>query len=345
MPYSLKIPGSAIEIEMVPIPGGKFLLGSSEDSPGFKEDEAPQVPVEVGPMWVAKYETTWEQYELFMALYERLNLMPSDQRVELDDSNASDAVTMPTPLYDPSFTFKFGQGPKLPAVTMTQYSAKQYTKWLSKLTGGQYRLPTEAEWEYACRSGTATEYSFGDDEGDIDDYAWHADNSDEVPHDVGQKKPNAFGLYDMHGNAMEWVIGAYSDEGYVGIESEETVSFIDAIQWPEFIENRPVRGGSFRDFPDLLRSAARLPSSPEDEWKDKDPNEPLSPWWLTADITRAIGFRVVRSYQPLDDEMLGKFWEIDHEDIQDAVDQRVDGGRGVRAPINGELLKELQSGS
>ncbi len=97
-----------------------------------KNMKRPQVQVAVGPMWVAKYETTWTEYKLFMSMYKLLKDLQSQQLRLIDDKNKVDAITAPTELYEPSYTFEFGDEPKLPAVTMTQYAAKQYTKWLSK---------------------------------------------------------------------------------------------------------------------------------------------------------------------------------------------------------------------
>ncbi|MFN3193326.1 MAG: formylglycine-generating enzyme family protein [Aureliella sp.] len=341
VPYTLTVPGTEVKIEMVPIPGGKFKFGSSEDSDSHVEDEAPQVELEVGPMWVAKYETTWEQYQLYMSMYKIFKELQGQGLRRVDADNKVDAVTAPTELYDPSFTFKYGQEPKLPAVTMTQYAAKQYTKWLSKLTGQQYRLPTEAEWEYACRGGSEGEYHFGDDSDELDAYAWYFDNSDGLPHEVGQKEPNQYGLYDMHGNAMEWVIDSYTEDGYAAIQESGAKSATDAIQWPESWDNRCVRGGSFEDDPEMLRSAARLGSQGED-WKTEDPNVPLSPWWYTDDPTRGIGFRIFRSYNELDAELVQKFWDIDNEDIQMDVDMRLDEGRGVLTPVDPSLAEAIK---
>lgn len=343
VPYTLTIPGSSVQIEMIPIPGGKFRLGSREDADEHVEDEGPQVAIEVGPMWVAKTETSWEEYRLYMSMYKLFKALQGQGLRRLDETNKVHAVTAPTELYDPTYTFEYGQDDHLPAVTMTQYAAKQYTKWLSKLTGEQYRLPTEAEWEYACRAGTESAYHFGDSPEDLDEYGWFYENADEVPHDVGLKKPNQFGLHDMHGNVMEWVIDSYTEDGYEAISQDgETVSFLDAVQWPETHDNRVVRGGSFQDDAELLRSAARL-GSMDDAWKDKDPNIPLSPWWFTDDPARGIGFRIFRSYQKLDDEMIGKFWEIDNEDIEFDVEVRLDEGRGVLTPVDPDLSKDIQN--
>ncbi len=343
VPYVLTVPGSNVKIEMVPVPGGTYKMGSSEDSVGHSEDEAPQVEVQVGPMWVAKVETTWREYKLYMSMYQLFKNLESKGLRRVDGSNAVDAVTAPTELYDPSFTFEFGQEPDLPAVTMTQYAAKQYTKWLSKLTGHQYRLPTEAEWEYACRAGAATAYHFGDDPAELDEYAWYIENSEERPHAVGSKKPNAFGLYDMHGNVMEWSVDAYTEDGYAQVaDKPQPLSFIDSVRWPDSFDNRVVRGGSWQDEPERLRSAARIGSEDED-WKAEDPNVPLSPWWFTDDPSRGVGFRVFRSLQPVDEALLPKFWDVDHEDIEFDVESRISGGRGVQSVVDPTLAEDIKN--
>ncbi len=342
VPYTLTVPGSSVHIEMVPVPGGTFKMGSSDDSAGHAEDEAPQVEVQIGPMWVAKYETTWAEYKLYMSMYQLFKNLESQGLRVASESNAVDAVTAPTELYDPSFTFEFGEEDKLPAVTMTQYAAKQYTKWLSKLCGQQYRLPTEAEWEYACRAGTQTVYSFGDDEDQLGDYAWYSENADEKPHEVGGKKPNPFGLYDMHGNVMEWAIDGYAEDGYAAIaDKPQPLAIMDAVHWSDSAEDRAVRGGSWQDLAEDLRSAARIGSEDED-WKDEDPNVPLSPWWYTDDPSRGVGFRLFRSYQPIAPEMISKFWEIDHDDIRFDVDSRISGGRGIQSVVDPGLADEIK---
>ncbi len=342
IPYRMKIPGTEVEFEMLPVPGGKILIGSPETEVGHKADEGPQISVEVGPMWVGKHEVSWAEYKTFMSMYDIFKKLESNGLRKVTQERTVDAVTAPTPLYEAAFTYEFGDEPDLPAVTMTQFSAKQYTKWLSKLSGHQYRLPTEAEWENACRAGCKTAYAHGDDPKGLDDFAWHAGNSESLPHKVGTKKANAWGLYDMHGNVMEWTIEGYCEKGFAKFAGKSsTLSFFDAIQWPTLAEQRVVRGGGWQDQPELLRCAAKLGSADE-EWKSEDPNVPLSPWWYTSDPARGVGFRLFRSYQPLATEQITKFWELDHEDIEFDVKARMEEGRGATGLVDRDLSEVIK---
>ena len=342
VPYQLTIPGSEVVFEMVPVPGGVFTMGSPEDSENHAADEGPQIKVAIEPMWVAKCEVSWAEYKLFMSMYTLFKQFEQNKIRRLDASNMALALTAPTQLYEPTFTYEYGEAPEMPAVTITQYAAKQYTKWLSGLTTHQYRLPTEAEWEYACRAGTTTAYSFGDDPAKLGDYAWYAENSEEKLHAVGSKKSNPWGLHDMHGGVMEWVIDGYSPEGYIALANMPSpIPFAQAIQWPKELSNRVVRGGGWEDEAPALRSAARLPSDDE-EWKSTDPNIPKSPWWYTDDPARGVGFRIFRSYRPLDAKLIERFYEIDNEEIQLAVDIRLEEGRGVRGYSDPSLAEEIK---
>jgi formylglycine-generating enzyme required for sulfatase activity len=203
---------------------------------------------------------------------------------------------------------------KTPAICMTQLGAKMYCKWLSAKTGYYYRLPTEAEWEYACRAGTKTAFSFGDDPGDLDDYGWHYGNSDDKYQKVGQKKPNPWGLYDMHGNVAEWVLDQYTPDGYAQFAGK---SLKNPIILPTKIDPRVVRGGSWFDDAERARSAARAGSTPN--WKAQDPQIPQSVWYLTD--AEWVGFRVVRPLRKPTAQEAAKY-EIDEEQKTSMIEYR-----------------------
>ena len=129
--------------------------------------------------------------------------------------------------------------------------AKAYCKWKSERENKKYRLPTEAEWEYACRAGSTTKYSFGDDESLLVEYAWYTANSGGVTHDVGTKKPNAWGLYDMHGNVWEWCADCYS-ESYENTPTDGSAYKIHNEK------GRVLRGGSYNADADKCSSTSRI---------------------------------------------------------------------------------------
>ena len=291
-PYTETIPGTDVEIEMVPITGsGTFQMGSPKNEAGRAEDEGPQHPVTLRPFWMAKTEITWEQYDEYgfsKDLYKkrRLGVNPAEQP---ETEKAADAVSRPTPPYTDE-TFGFGRGGQ-PAISMTHHAAMEYCRWLSAKTGKMYRLPTEAEWEYACRAGTKTAYHFGNDNAanTLGDYAWYTKNSEGQPQKVAQKKPNPWGLYDMHGNLAEWVLDLYDKDFY------KKFDLITSVLQPVLIPTREkyphvVRGGSWYDEAALLRSSARQGS--EAMWSLRDPQLPQSIWWHTEAIF--AGFRIVR---------------------------------------------------
>jgi formylglycine-generating enzyme len=342
VPYRLTIPGTEVAFEMQPIPGGKFLMGSPESEPGRKPDEGPQVEIEIEPFWMSTYEVTWAEYKQYMALHDLFKKMAAAGAHPITESNKHQIITAPSNLYDPTFTFKLGADPKQPAVTMSQYAAKQYTKWLSGITGQFYRLPGEAEWEFACRAGTTTAWSFGDDPARLDEYAWHFANGSETTHLVGQKKPNPWGLFDMHGNVGEWVLDEYTKDGYARLAGKST-NWQAAIAWPTKLYPRVVRGGGWDDDPAGCRSAARRKSD-DDDWRAEDPNFPQSPWWFTSQPALSVGFRPIRPLRPpAQPEDREKFWKADIEQVQTDVDLRIDNeGRGARGVANEQLPAEIK---
>ncbi len=298
-PYAERLEHTDVVIEMVPIPGGEFFMGSPEDEAGRNPDEGPVHRVRIDPFWMGRFEITWEQYEIWG---ERLDITRRRifGRKSTPRDAVADAVTRPTPPYT---DMSFGMGrQKHPAICMTQHAARTYCEWLSAKTGRYYRLPTEAEWEYACRAGTTTAWSFGDDPSQLGQYAWYIENSDFGHHPVGQKKPNPWGLYDMHGNVAEWVLDQYLPDAYAQLAG---TTADNPLMIPRTLYPRVVRGGHYEDFPEALRSAARRASGPE--WKEQDPQIPQSIWYHTDAL--GVGFRVVRPLKEPSPEQRRAKWD------------------------------------
>lgn len=295
-----------VPFDMVAIEGGEFVMGSPLDEANRKADEGPSLRVRVRPFWIGKCEVSWDEFDLF---YRTMNIDLTDpdtgrpftpeEREKRRKESPADAVTRPTmPYVDETY----GHGrERHPALCMTHHLAMLYCEWLSHKTGKSYRLPTEAEWEYACRAGSSTPHAIPAGS-KLDDYAWYADNSFDrthpqgTTHAIGTKKPNAWGVHDMHGNVMEWCLDHYVEDAYA--------RFAKAIGTEKFAL-RPVflptekkwshvaRGGHFKSKAADLRSAARVGS--DRKWQRHDPQQPQSIYWLTMMDT--IGFRVCRSYE------------------------------------------------
>ena len=214
--------------EMVLIPLGSFLMGASESDGQASNDEKPQHRVSIArPFAIGSYAVTFDEYDRFCA---------ATRREKPDE-------------------WGWGRG-RRPAINVSWDDAVACAAWLSEQTGRHYRLPTEAEWEYAARAGTATRWSFGDNEGALGDYAWFWGNSDSKTHPVGEKQPNPWGLYDIHGNVWEWVQdryhGNYAGAPADGAERSESCRTADRV----------VRGGAWNNQPTWLRSAYRLGLGP-----------------------------------------------------------------------------------
>ena len=285
VPYVEKIPGTDVSFEMIPVPGGEFLMGSPANEAHRHKDEGPQVRVKVEPFWIGKTEVTWGEYHSYMSMYDafkklqRLAANPGkdgDAEVQKDRKLVEthawngkfenkwevDGVTCPTPLYDSTFTYSAGDQPAQPAVTVTPFSARQYTKWISGITGNNYRLPAGAEWEYAARSGKSTAYSFGESVSDLNNYAWYTSNSLGQSQPVASKRPNGFSLYDMHGNVWEWVHDIYKD--YQAGEQTDPVAHLASTNSATALH--VMRGGCWGGIPRVLRSGNRSHIAPHMRW-------------------------------------------------------------------------------
>ena len=281
-PYSSTILGTEVSFDMLPIPGGKFKIGSPENEKGRGEDEGPQKEVEISPFWMGKTEVSWNEFQLFMYPEEEKKARAS-KNLPAELNKLTDAVSHPT---QPYVEMSFGMGTDgFPAISMTQHAANKYCQWLSAKTGHFYRLPTEAEWEYAARAGTTTAYYWGDDASKLSENCWWGKNSDFKYQKVGKKKPNPWGLHDILGNVAEWCIDQYDPNFYKTMPASNP--------WNKATKPYPhvARGGSWDDEePTKLRAAVRRGSTPD--WKRQDPQLPKSIWYHTD--AQIIGFRVVR---------------------------------------------------
>ena len=283
--YKVTIPNTTFTYGMAPVPAGEFLMGSS--GAAAKPDEQPQHKVRLDAFWMQAHEVTWDAYLMFMF---------ADQAKESERPDALvDALSRPTA---PHLEMSFGRGNSgFPAISMTQHAASKFAEWLSAKTGEYYRLPTEAEWEYACRAGetAAAPASLGD-------YAWYVKNSPEgafsagTYHKVGTKKPNAWGLHDMLGNVMEWTLDQYAP--YTASPQENP--------WVRATAPYPhaVRGGSWKDDEAGVTCTARVPSQPS--WKRQDPQLPKSVWYMTD--AQWLGFRLVRPARLPSAEEMYRAW-------------------------------------
>lgn len=278
--YNSKVPGSEITFKMVPIQAGSFTMGSAENEKGRGADEGPQKKIELSAFWIGEKEVTHDEFLVFF----------NDESITRNSD--VDAVTRPTAQYI-DLSWGMGKQGGFPFNSMSQRTALMYCHWLYKKTGTFYRLPTEAEWEYACRAGSTTAYPFGDDPSSIDAYAWYAGNSENKYHKTGTKQPNAWGLYDMLGNVAEWTLDQY-DENYFTSAGDK-----DPITEPTKRYPKTLKGGGFATPAAMMRSAARYKS--DASWNKRDPQIPKSKWWLTD--AASVGFRLVSPLkQPTSEE-------------------------------------------
>ncbi len=271
--YKFTLPGSTLQSKMVPINAGNFLMGSSKAEKNRKADEGPQRTVFIAAYWMGAFEVTRDEFDIFF----------NDQTTS--ENSKVDAVTRPSPQYI-DLSWGMGKEGGYPVNSLSQYAALMYCRWLYNKTGVFYRLPTEAEWEYACRAGSTTAYYFGNDEKQLDNYAWYKNNSNSKFQKVGLKLPNAWGLFDMLGNVCEWTLDHYDDKRLENL-TDKSINPVVAANKAKY--PKALRGGGFGDGAELLRSASRFKSDPI--WNRRDPQIPKSKWWLTE--ASDVGFRIV----------------------------------------------------
>ena len=282
MPYDQAILGSRLSFKMVPIQGGEFTIGSAANEKGRNADEGPQKKLSIAAFWMSAYEVTRDELDVFL-------------KDESTSQNVSvDAITRPSPQYV-DLSLGMGKEGGYPANSMSQRTAIMYCKWLYQKTKVFYRLPTEAEWEYACKAGTNTAYFFGNNAADLDKYAWYEKNSENTFHKVGKKLPNPWGLYDMLGNMTEWTLDHYDANAFEKVNNEQLTIAANEAKYP-----KTLKGGSFIDPAIELRSSKRFHSDPI--WNRRDPQIPKSKWWLTE--AKQVGIRLLRPLnQPTEDEI------------------------------------------
>jgi formylglycine-generating enzyme required for sulfatase activity len=237
-PYSETLPDSVVKIPMVPIPGGTVQIGGKK--------------VAVKPFYMAKTETAWEAFDAFVASG------PASKAYD-QTQFAPDAIARPSKSY---ILPDLGWGHNgYPAINLSSDSVDMFCRWLSSVTKKKYRLPTEAEWEIACRGGV--EGAWKVDKAELDKSAWYAPNSNDVTHGIGKKQANKYGLFDILGNTGEWATD---------------------------MEGKPVLcGGSFQEDASKMSPTTRHYFQPK--WQETDPQIPKSRWWLSD--APFCGFRIV----------------------------------------------------
>ena len=280
--YDQKITGSNLSFKMVPIKAGEFIIGSAGNEKGRSADEGPQNKITLAAFWMSAYEVTRDELDVYL-------------KDESTSQNVSvDAITRPSPQYI-DLSWGMGKEGGYPANSMSQRTAIMYCKWLYQKTKVFYRLPTEAEWEYACKAGTTSAYFFGNNPADLEKYAWYEKNSENAFHKVGKKLPNPWGLYDILGNMMEWTLDHYDAAAFEKINNQQLTIAPNESKYP-----KTLKGGSYLDVAIELRSAKRFHSDPI--WNRRDPQIPKSKWWLTE--AKQVGIRLVRPFvQPSEEEI------------------------------------------
>ncbi|WP_442506452.1 formylglycine-generating enzyme family protein [Novipirellula sp. SH528] len=312
VPYTASIPGTNVTFEMVPVPG----------SPSGQ----------ISPFWIGMHEVTLGEYREYASLYGALKERESNQREQSFEENRVDAVSAPTPVYDPRGRFAGVESLDYPAYSMTLFAAQQYTKWLSLISKRPYRLPTEAEWERACSSGGGGYFSTEEQLRKVAVFGLETDSI--AP--VGTRLPNALGIHDMYGNVSEWVITRFPDSS---ADTNQTIARGELVQClPVWIS----KGGNFASTLEDCSLQRRFVVTSE-EW-DSDADFPRSTTWLGSESDRVkIGFRVVRELGELDKTAMAKYWDTETRSYRQLIDTKLKHGRGAEGIVTPETHQLMQS--
>ncbi|MFT5883114.1 MAG: sulfatase activating formylglycine-generating enzyme [Crocinitomicaceae bacterium] len=284
---------SGVKFEMLPVKAGSFTWKG--------EKEGDSLEVTLSPFWMGKKEVTWDEYDPFVSA----SGIPRQKDGTVLDfargaiTNDIDFIARPTPPYHPMTWGMERDG--YPAISMTQHAANKYCQWISYQTGHFYRLPTEAEWEYASRAGSITKYPWGENAKDADQYAYFGGDAASQYQKPGTKKPNAWGFEDMIGNVVEWTLDQH-------VEDRRAYFDKDKVHNPWIKATNPyphvVRGGHWKQKLEEISKLARVATDPK--WKAIDPQEPKSLWYFTN--VQNIGFRIVRPEKIPTPEEMYHYW-------------------------------------
>ena len=278
--FKEQIPGSDVSFDMIAIPAGEFEMAIY---PNNKFNSKPLVrkKIELSPFFMAKVELTWDAYLVFLRDVES----EGREQTQALDSLETDVISGATPPWgDPSQGWGMGQRP---AITMTHHAAQVYCQWLSKVTGKNYRLPSEAEWEYAAREGAHSASSIPSiEKADAAIYKNNAHGKTQLPQQV---QANGLGLKNMLGNVKEFCQDTYDPTGYYNDPGPLTNPLFQAAN-----QEHVVRGGSFKSTKSQI-SPFQRDHTFHDDWLKTDPQIPKSIWWYSD--CNDVGFRVVCEIQ------------------------------------------------
>jgi sulfatase modifying factor 1 len=297
--FDEKIPGTTVSFKMVAVPGGGFKMGTPDDEPYRRGDEGPVIDVAVDSFWMGEIEVSWNEY---LAFFNATGSQGRKESVEVE--NETDAISGATPPWGAPDQ-GWGKGTR-PAISMSHHGAVTYCRWLSKVTGKKYRLPTEAEWEYAARGGKSTPYFFngspkdyesegfwhklfGADTTTINSYVIYQENTPNKTQEPSKVQPNPFGLKNMLGNVAEFCLDFYDPAVY----SKYPKTTVKNPRGPRDGMEHVVRGGAYNNSAKDLRAGRRDFTRTKD-WLVTDPQIPKSIWWYSD--CKNVGFRVVCEY-------------------------------------------------